>query len=207
MGKEIEMARNNKTIDRIQAVWNKLGGEDGVDRLLRGELTLVVRSWREEDGIIRFSVTSDGTTGPGWVERLEQDGYNLGGYAKQLLLSPDFKPTNGVVTEIAVMKGSLFSNNNRTTRNILAEASRRKYVALNPEVACLIRVMFSDKEIEDMSLWGIVTMHEPIKDSGGDPGLLCVFRDDEGRGLGTCYDNHDYEWDDDGGFAFAVLAS
>ena len=32
------MAKNNKTIDRIQAVWNILGGEDGVDKLLRGEL-------------------------------------------------------------------------------------------------------------------------------------------------------------------------
>ncbi len=35
------MAKNNTTVDRIQAVWNKLGGEEGVDRFLRGEFTVV----------------------------------------------------------------------------------------------------------------------------------------------------------------------
>lgn len=34
------MAKNNSTIDRIQAVWNKLGGEEGIDRLLAGEWRL-----------------------------------------------------------------------------------------------------------------------------------------------------------------------
>lgn len=36
------MARNNATVDRIQAVWNKLGGENGVDRFLRGEIAVTV---------------------------------------------------------------------------------------------------------------------------------------------------------------------
>lgn len=35
------MAKNNATVDRVQAVWNKLGGEEGVDRLLRDELKIV----------------------------------------------------------------------------------------------------------------------------------------------------------------------
>ena len=35
------MAKNNRTPDRIQAVWNILGGEDGIDRLLAGELKVV----------------------------------------------------------------------------------------------------------------------------------------------------------------------
>lgn len=38
------MARNNATVDRIQAVWNILGGEDGVDRLISGELEVVQKS-------------------------------------------------------------------------------------------------------------------------------------------------------------------
>jgi hypothetical protein len=33
--------KNNKTVDRIQAVWNKLGGEDGVNALLCGDLEIV----------------------------------------------------------------------------------------------------------------------------------------------------------------------
>lgn len=38
------MSKQNKTVDRIQAVWNKLGGEDGVDALLNGEMKLVDKS-------------------------------------------------------------------------------------------------------------------------------------------------------------------
>lgn len=204
-----EFASADLTMGQLNALVKKLGGRDNVLRVLRDELTLpeVVRSWREEDGVIRFTVTSDGTSGASWIERLEQGGYNVGDYAKQLLLSPDFKPTKGVTTEIVVMKGSLFSDNNRITRNIRAEASKRKYVAPNPEVACLIRIMFTDKEIEDMGLWGIVTMHEPIKDSDGDPGLLYANRSGRGRWLGTCNVDPDRGWSGGGGFAFAVLAS
>lgn len=204
-----EFASADLTMGQLNALVKKLGGRDNVLRVLRNELTLseVVRSYREEDGIIRFSVTSDGTSGAGWIECLEHDGYNVGDYAKQLLLSPDFKPTKGITTEIVVMKGSLFPNNERITRNIRAEASKRKYVTPNPEVASLIRVMFTDKEIEDMGLWGVVTMHEPIKNSDGDPCLLYAYRDDRGRWLDAYYDDPGRRWYDDDGFAFAVLAS
>lgn len=204
-----EFASADLTMGQLNALVKKIGGRDNVLRVLRDELTLseVARSYRKEDGIIRFTVTSDGTSGANWIERLEHDGYNVGDYAKQLLLSPDFKPTKGVTTEIVVMKGSLFSNNDRVTRNIRAEASKRKYVAPNPEVACLIRVMFTDKEIEDMGLWGIVTMHEPIKDSDGDPFLLYAYRGGGGRWLYTFSDDPDSWWRDGYGFAFAVLAS
>jgi hypothetical protein len=209
--KEIFMAKYNLYVEgvSVEAIFNKLGGVEGARRFLRDELTLseVVRSYREEDGIIRFKVTSDGTSGASWIERLEQGGYNVGDYAKQVLLSPDFKPTSGVTTEIVVMKGSLFSNNERITRNIRAEATKRKYVAPNPEVACLIRVMFTDKEIEDMGLWGIIAMHEPIKGSGGDPRLLCARRDGEGRWLHACRGRPADGWGGGRGFAFAVLAS
>lgn len=205
------MAKYNLYVEdvSIEAILNKLGGVEGARRFLRDELTLseVVRSYRKEDGVIRFSVTSNGSTGSDWIERLEQGGYNVGDYARQVLLSPDFKPTKGVTTEIVVMKGSLFSNNDRITRNIRAEATKRKYVAPNPEVACLIRVMFTDKEIEQMGLWGIVVMHENIKDSGGGPGLLCADRDGRGRWLNACYGDPDSGWSDGYGFAFAVLAS
>jgi hypothetical protein len=37
------MGKQNHTVDRIQAVWNKLGGENGIERLLRGELVVTER--------------------------------------------------------------------------------------------------------------------------------------------------------------------
>jgi len=68
------------------------------------------RSWREQDGVIYFTVTSDDTTGEEWIIRLEKKGYRVSNYAKSILRSDGFKPTKGVVTEIAVLKGILFSD-------------------------------------------------------------------------------------------------
>jgi hypothetical protein len=185
---------------------NIIGGEEGVAKLLRGELVVSepIRSWREEDGVIYFSVTSDGTTGEDWIKRLEGNGFRVGDYAKQVLRSPDFKPTNGVTTEVAVLRGCLFEDNGRITKKIRAEADKRKLSKPNAELACLIREKFTDKEIEAMGLIWIVAMHEPINDSDGDPDLLNARRRGDGRWLGACRGGPGIGWGRGSGFAFAV---
>ena len=201
-----EFASASLTAGQLYAIVKKLGGHDRSLRFLRDELSVSepTRSWREEDGVIYFSVTSDGTTGEDWIKRLEGNGFRVGDYAKQVLRSPDFKPTSGVTTEVAVLKGMLFKDNDRITKKIRAEADKRKLSNPNAELACLIREKFTDKEIEAMGLWYIVVMHEPINDSDGDPSLLLASRDDDGRRLGAYCDRPDYRWDRDYGFAFAV---
>src|SRR3989344_5050619 len=197
------MSKYPKTLGRIEAVWNKLGGEDGVNRFLRNELTVskLTRSWREEDGVIYLPpLVSDGTTGPLWIPRLEKQGFRIEDYAKQVLRSPDFKPTNGVTTEIAVLKGVLFEDNDRSTKKIRAEADKRKLEKPNAELACLIREKFTNKDIEAMGLWYIVAMHEPINDSDGNPFLLHANRYVARRWLNAYYDRPDFRWDRDYGF-------
>jgi hypothetical protein len=124
-----------------------------------------------------------------------------------VLRSPDFKPTSGVTTEVAVLKGMLFEDNDRITKKIRAEADKRKLSKPNAELACLIREKFTDKEIEAMGLWYIVAMHEPINDSGGEPSLLNASRYDVGRWLGAYYGRPGSRWGRDSGFAFAVSQS
>jgi len=201
-----EFASAGLTAGQLNAIVKKLGGHDMALRFLRDELSVSepTRSWREEDGVIYFSVTSDGTTGEGWIKRLEGNGFRVGDYAKQVLRSPDFKPTNGVTTEVAVLKGMLFEDNDRITKKIRAEADKRKLSKPNAELACLIREKFTDKEIEAMGLIWIVAMHEPINDSDGDPSLLNADRYVDGRWLGACYDRPGRRWDRGDGFAFAV---
>ena len=160
--------------------------------------------WREENDIIYFSVTSDGTTGEQWIERLENKGFRVGDYAKSILRSPDFKPTSGVTTEIAVLKGMFWNDNDRTTSNIRAEANKRKLLKPNAEVACLIREMFSDEEIEAMGLLWIVVMHEPINDFVDDSRLLYTSCRGDGRWLDALYVNPGHGWHSNIGFAFAV---
>ena len=177
------------TLGHVEAVWNKLGGKEGVEMFLRDELQVCepIR-WREKGGVIYFNVTSDGTTGENWITRLESKGFRVGDCPKQALRSPDFKPTSGVTTEVAVLKGMLFEDNDKP----------------NAELACLIREKFTDKEIEAMGLIWIVAMHEPINNSDGDPRLLDANRCGDGRGLDACGGEPGYRWFRDDGFAFAV---
>jgi hypothetical protein len=201
-----EFASASLTAGQLNAIVKKLGGHDMALRFLRDELSVSepTRSWREEDGVIYFSVTSDGTTGEDWIKRLEGNGFRVGDYVKQVLRSPDFKPTNGVTTEVAVLKGMIFEDNNQITKKIRAEADKRKLAKPNAELACLIREKFTGKEIEAMGLIWIVAMHEPINDSDGVPRLLDAHRYGDGRWLHAYYDGPGNRWYRGSGFAFAL---
>lgn len=201
------MKYTNMTWGTMEAVVNKLGGMEGVEKFLRGDLIVTepVRRFTEKDGVITFTVTSDGTTGLDWIARTEKKGNRVGDYAKQVLQSKDFQPTIGVTYQVKVLKGELFSDENRITQKIRQEAKKRKLETPNAEVACLIRENFSDKELEQMGLWYIVVMHEPIKDSDGHPRLLDVHRDYDGRWLGSYYGDTGRRWSRGSGFAFCAL--
>lgn len=203
------MSKYNLCIENVsvEAVFNKLGGIEGAKRFLRGDLELkaVARSWTEEDSIIYFDVTSDGTTGPEWEKKLEEAGYGISDWARQLLRSPDFKPTTGVTTKVAAIRGKFWKKDSEfLTRNIRKEAESRKWATPNAELACLLRVKFTDEQLKQMGLWYIVAMHEPIKDSDGCPLLLRARRRDDGPWLGANCDYPDAGWSDGGAFAFSV---
>lgn len=200
------MKYGNLTLGQIEAGINKIGGEEAFLRLLRGKLTVSepIRSWREEDGVIYFSVMSNGTIGEDWITLLEGQGFRVGAYAEHLLRSPYFVPTNGVTTEVAVLKCMLFEDNDLISKKIRAEADKRKFSKPNAELACLVREKFTDKEIEAMGLWYVVAMHEPINGFDGGPGLLSASRYDRGRWLIACHDRSDNRWPRGYGFAFAV---
>ena len=163
-----------------------------------------IQSWRKENNVIYFTITSDGTTGSQWVERLESKAFQVSKWAKDVLTSSVFNPTTGITTEIAVLPGKLFNDSSRITHKIRTEAERRNFEKPNAEVACLIREEFSDEEIKAMGFWWFAIFHEPIKDSGGDPDLLAVNRCGGGRWLSTYCGNPDDGWGSGHGFAFAV---
>jgi hypothetical protein len=202
-----EFASADLTVGQLNAIVKKLGGHDAALKFLRGELTVSepTRRWSERDGVIYFILPpTDGTTGSQWIDRLEKQGVKGSKWAKDILSSSDFVPTSGATYEIAVLKGILWNDNQRVTKNIRAEADSRNLAKPNAEVACLIREMFSDKELEVMGLWWIVAMHDPIKDSDGDPSLLSADRRDGGPWLRTACGGPDGEWGRGIGFAFVV---
>lgn len=161
--------------------------------------------WREENGVVSFSVTSDGTTGEGWIQRLEAKGLRVSPYAKSVLLSKEFRPTTGITTEVRVLKGDFFGATGPFTKNFRAEAGRRKWVNPNAEVGCLVRDMFSDVEIGVMGLLWIVVMHDPIEGSGGRSALLTVSPRDGGCWLSACDGDSMARWYPEVGLAFALV--
>lgn len=203
---------NDRIIARVFKLWAKVsmmildGKRDATT--VADALQIIVneqprRKWREEDEVVYFSVTSDGTSGVDWITRLESKGFCVGNYAKQVLSSPGFKSTNGVTTEVAVLKGTFFKKYDRITKTICAEADKRKLSKPNAELVCLIREKFTDKEIEVMGFRYIVALHEPINDSVGEQLFLCTVRRAGSCQLGVCYDVSN-GWYHTYGFAFVV---
>lgn len=201
-----EFASSDLTAGQLNAIVKKLGGYDGAIKFLQGKLLVSepTYNWREKDGIIYLSVTSDGTTGREWVKRLESKGYRMNDYTVDVLCSLDFKPTSGVTTEIAILKSFLFEESECNALNIRKKATELKLKTPSAEVACLIRECITDKEIKEMGLWSIVAMHEPINDRDHDPSLLGADRRDVGCWL-CAYDGMpDSMWLSEVGFAFVV---
>lgn len=200
------MKYGDLSLGQIEALVNKLGGMDGVNKFLRGELIISEpeRNWCEKDGIIRFSVTSDGTTGKEWFARLIGKQFRVSRSAQSVLCSESFKPTNGITYEIAVLKGELFSNNERIASKIRKDAKNRNLTMPNAEIACLIREKFSDKDLKDMGLCWMIIMHKAIKDCDSSPVLLGVDRNGDGFWLGASCDESDRKWALNNGFVFVI---
>jgi len=128
---------------------------------------------RDVDGVIRFTLVSNGFTGDQWIKNFKVKGFPPHTYVERMLQHQDFVPTPaGTVHNIAVLPGKLYSCNGRITKDIRADAKKRKMTDPHAEVACLIREMFSNQDTKEMGLGRIITMHEPILDFVGNPRVL-----------------------------------
>ncbi|HLM83998.1 MAG TPA: hypothetical protein VK254_02180 [Candidatus Bathyarchaeia archaeon] len=188
----------------------ELAGPDGIALLEDVEKCLEPK-WIEEDGVIYLAFPPTvGRTGEGWITYFEKKGDRVSDWAKSVLRSDEFKPTTGVAYKIAILKGSLWNDSSRITKNIRRDAYAGTFTKgktlsdPNAEVACLIRDNFTEEEIEAVGLWWIVAMHEPIKDSDGGPSVLGAGRRGGGRWLRSAFDDPVSGWGRDGGFAFVV---
>jgi len=204
---EVSPDRLNALVKNIMRQTGITDPREAVQLVNSGEWVVseVIRPWRKQENVIYFSITSDGTPGEEWVVRLKDKGFDMGEREKRILRSNAFRPTCAITTEVAVLKGILFADNGRITRNIRAEAGTRKLQGPNVEAACLIREKFADnQEIRAMGLRSIVVMHKPIAIGGG-LNLLGTYIDSlYGFGINAYCGDPNYEWDRRDGFAFAV---
>ena len=179
-------------------------------------ITQPERKWTEKDGVITFSVTSHSTPGAFWSQRLKKRGFSVENYAEWLFdrMSTNYTMITEII-EIVVLKGELFedelfSDNDRTTDNICAEAKRRGLTVPHLETACLIREKFTDEELTAMGLGVIIVMHCPTDYPGGflSPRLIGVCSDVCSYNSKKSLDSFYYRpsrWFHDCGFAFVAL--
>jgi len=202
----LETGKLNALVKNLMTRMNIDDPVEAVRRVNSGEWVVVkpAHRWREQNGAIYFKVTSNGMTGPKWIEHFNKKGIQISKWVQDILLSPDFKATCGVTTEVAVLMGILFTDNDRITDNIRAEAGKRNLTTPEAELGCLIRDMFTEEEIEAMGLEWIVAFHEPIKDSVGNPSLLGTGRNVKDPWLCSNYDEPGNRWFQKLGFAFVV---
>lgn len=201
----IDFASTSLTAGQLNEIVEKLGGHDAALRFLRDEFVVFeqIRRWREVDGVIYLTVTLDNPTlGDEWISRTEMKGNRAGDCVKSVLRSKKFMPSVAGTYEVAILRGLLVEDSDRTTQNIRAKAKEMNFRTPNADIACLIREQFTDEEIEAMGLSWIVTMHEPIEDAVRDPNFLTVRLNDGGRWLDVCGDYPGNKWGCETGFMF-----
>jgi hypothetical protein len=162
--------------------------------------------WQKKDGIIRFTIEADRTTGPDWGNRLKKNGIPLGRGVEKILHSPDFEPISNGTLEIAVIKkeDENLSGINWTETQSRDEAKRLGLLTPNPDLECYFLEKFTIEAIKGMDLDWIRVMHSPIVHPEFDFCLLGETRyEGEPRTLSACHlsrDTRHYRL----GFAFLV---
>ena len=128
--------------------------------------------WLEKDGdgnsIIRFTVTSNGKTGPEWIKFFKDAKYELGFGScvnnEEILISKNFVPSRNILYNIAVLKSNIVKDSRFSSKRMFKEGKKRGYKKPPLEVACLICEKFTNEEIRSMRLKLIIIMHEAFMD-------------------------------------------
>lgn len=175
--------------------------EEAVRMMNSGELEVRVKKWIIEDGIICFSVKSDGASGNEWITRLNRRDIRLTGKAEKFLLSKRFKATSGKLSKIIILKNSLFQFYEPDLLQIRQYAETLGFSTPDVETACLIREKLSSKDVAEMGCKNIAVMHKPIR-VDGEHLIFNICDIDNITLLSAISEDPNEIWSLGGGFAF-----
>jgi hypothetical protein len=114
-------------------------------------------------------------------------------------------PSDATTLRFVLIRGDLFSDENRTTQNIHSEAEKLKCTELAAETACHIHEKLSQTWMDFLGFEAIVVMSRPVSDEEKIPRVLGSLLDGSGRYLGACANNGpDEHWCSGLGFAYAL---
>ena len=198
-----DFASAGLTAGQLNAIVKKIGGHNEALRFLRGELMVSTPKlkWREHDGVIYLTTSSSGISREEWVNEFELNGIRLTGDSRDFILG-QVKKTSGVVSEIAILRGMLFDNNDRTTQKIDAEAKNRRLINATLEESCLLFNHLTVEEMTTLGLKGLTIFTNDVFDHQCSISKSCD--PINGWGINSKYGKSREKWGRKEGFAYVL---
>jgi len=185
------MKYNDWTLGQVEAVFNKLGGDDGVRRFLAGELVVkpVDRNWSTWKTIKLGTGIKDAN---GFRQAIKDAEMRISDWANDIIGKPEFTVIAGE-TEVDLVKVTVaelgFKNGAR--RDQIYDRAKELGLELCPsEVGPQLRLQYKDQPLNEWILIGI----EPIRASGGGLSVFDVAHSVDGLWLRSDYGNPGSVW-------------
>jgi len=195
------MKYGNVTMGQVEAVINKLGGEDGMKRFLSGEL--VVKEIERKFNVWKTINLGTGLkTTDDFRKALKGRGFNIGNWANDILGKPAFTAANEA-TEVDLVKVTVaelgFKKGAR--RDQIYERAKELGLELcAPEVGPQLRLQYQDQPNGEWLLIGM----EPITGSDGYLLVFYVERDASELWLDSGWGGPGHVWDPDNPWVFRL---
>lgn len=178
------MKYNNWTLGQVEAVFNKLGGDDGVRRFLAGKLVVkpVDRNWSTWK-TIRLGTGLKSVDD--FRKAIKDCGMRIGDWANDILGKPEFTVTTEE-TEVDLVNVTVaelgFKDGTRRDQ-IYGRAKELGLELCPPEVGPQLRLQYKDQPKGEWILIGI----EPICNSDGSLFVFDIVHNDNGIWLYSTY--------------------
>jgi len=187
-------------LGQIEAIVNRLGGMEGVQRFLSGELILkeIEYEWQV------FKTIKLGTglkTADDFRKSLKDNGFSIGDWANDILGKPAFTvaPEETEIDLVVVSVAELGFKNGATREQIYTRAKERGLNLCPAQVGPQLRLQYKDQPDGEV----LIVAMEPITASGGTLRLFHVLRRDSDLWLYSCYDGPGFVWNSDVRFVFS----
>jgi hypothetical protein len=198
------MKYNEFTLGQVEAVFNKLGGTEGVTNFLSGKTIVVKVPSDEKTSFNVWKTIKLGThkNADEFRKALKKNGFKIGDWANDILGKPAFA-VSSVEEEIQLANVSVADlgfKNGANYGDICAKAKELGLELCPNEVGPQLRLQYKDQPKGE---WLRIAM-EPITDSDGNLDLFSV-----GRGGGDLWlsgndSNSDRFWDASSRFVFRL---
>ena len=185
------MKYNDWTLGQVEAVFNKLGGDDGVRRFLAGELVVkpVDRNWLTWKTIKLGTGIKDAN---GFRQAIKNAEMRISDWANDIIGKPEFVVIAGEmeVDLVKVAVGELGFKDGARRDQIYDRVKELGLEICPPEVGPQLRLQYKDQPLDE----GILIGMEPIRYSDGDLYVFDVGHNDDGFWLHGYYGGPDDVW-------------